>query len=145
MVRAHLELAHTAWPLDTWQSRIRETAQIRGKTPSCACRPRPLGFCRPPKADVRFSSPPAVRGREKRKEKKGPGKVSKFLFSCEPVSPEFSTRRLCLGCCVCVAALVSSSSVLCAAESVFLRCADAAGGCSLSNASAQVFSFSWCC
>ena len=38
MVRAHLELTHAARPLDTWQSRIRETAQIREKKP-----PAPAG------------------------------------------------------------------------------------------------------
>lgn len=107
MVRAHLELAHTAWPLDTWQSRIRETAQIRGENPSCACRPRPLGFCRPPKADVRFSSPPAVRelpaegGHEKEKKKEN------------EISPQISPV-------VCVSAVVCASPRSCWRHSFFV-------------------------
>ena len=157
MVRAYLKLVrHLASRYG--RVGIRETAQIRGGGASCACRPRPLKFRRPPKADVRFSSPPDVRGSERcrpgcppktgarealegKEEEEDNLKNSKILFSCEPVSPEYFTRRLCLGCCVCVAALASPSFVLCVAESVLFRCADAAGGLSLQRCCTGVFIF----
>ena len=138
MVRAHLELAHAAKPLDIWcRAGSGKPPNSRGKP--LLRLPAPTTWIFPVRRRRTFDSArplpsvganagaqaPEKNGGEKKK--KGSKKELQNPFLVRTCSPKYFTRRLCLGCCVCVAALVSPSSVLCVAESVLLRCADAAG------------------